>query len=231
MKEHIPTLIIIHVLAGGLSLVSGLAAMILKKGKEPHRFAGRVFFYCMTVIFISTLTISLIKQLHFLLMIGLFSYYLVVSGYRSLYHKQLHWSQKPNWIDWLINGTAVIAMLFLFAFGVIKLVGGNLFGIVSIVFGFIGLNMVYGTIKNFVHTPGSKTIWIEGHITGMIGGYIAAFTAFFVVNNDELIGLPGVVAWLLPTAIGVPFMMYWIKKYKKPVKTSKYVQRSNDRLK
>ncbi len=230
MKEYVPTLIVIHVLAGGLSLVAGMAAMMLAKGKDAHRFAGRVFFYCMTVVCATSVYIAYEHKIDFLLMVGLFSYYLVVSGYRSLYHKQLHWSQKPNWVDWLINCAAIITMLTLFIWGIIKLVNGNYFGIVAMVFGFIGLRSVYSTVKHFVHTPGRKTIWIEGHITGMVGAYIAAFTAFFVVNNEKMIGLPGIVAWLLPTALGVPFIMYWIKKYQKPVKTSKYVKRSERKI-
>jgi type IV secretory pathway component VirB8 len=44
----------------------------------------------------------------------------------------------------------------------------------------------------------------------MIGAYIASITAFLVVNNTIL---PGVVAWLLPTAVLVPVLIKWSRKY------------------
>ena len=44
----------------------------------------------------------------------------------------------------------------------------------------------------------------------MTGGYIAAFTAFVVVNQI----LPGVYGWLTPTALGTIYIMYWNKKIK-----------------
>lgn len=229
--NQFPVLTVMHVAAGGISLVSGLAAMLLKKGGKPHRFAGKVFFFSMTAIFITSAIIAIYKDKDFLLMIGLFSFYLVVSGYRSLFHKQLHWSQKPSWLDYLINSMAFLAMSAMFVWGVVKLIIGGederQLGIVAIVFGFFGFRIMYSTVKNFVHTPGRKTIWIEGHIAGMIGAYIAAITAFLVVNMADKLGI---VAWLLPTALGVPYIIYWTKKYKKPAKTSKYVTRSERKI-
>ena len=88
-------------------------------------------------------------------------------------------------------------------------------GIVSLVFGIIGTRGVITTIRNFIKQPTSKSVWIEGHISGMVGGYIASVTAFLVVNNDKYIGLPPVVAWLLPTALLVPYIVYWTRKYKR----------------
>jgi hypothetical protein len=45
----------------------------------------------------------------------------------------------------------------------------------------------------------------------------ASVTAFLVVNNDDNIGLPPVAAWLLPSVLLVPLIVYWTRKYKKPV--------------
>jgi hypothetical protein len=74
-------------------------------------------------------------------------------------------------------------------------------GIVSLVFGIIGTRGVITTIRNFIKQPTSKSVWIEGHISGMVGGYIASVTAFLVVNNDKYIGLP--------------YIVYWTRKYKR----------------
>jgi len=47
---------------------------------------------------------------------------------------------------------------------------------------------------------------------GMIGSYIAAVSAFSVVNFSFL---PTAIRWLWPSAIGVPLLLYWIQKYQK----------------
>jgi hypothetical protein len=48
----------------------------------------------------------------------------------------------------------------------------------------------------------------------MIGAYISALTAFLVVNlHGDYI--PGFVAWLLPTALLVPFIVRWSRQYSK----------------
>jgi hypothetical protein len=44
----------------------------------------------------------------------------------------------------------------------------------------------------------------------MGGAYIAASTAFLVVNVEW-----GVVGWLLPTAIGSPLIAFALRKYRK----------------
>ncbi len=47
---------------------------------------------------------------------------------------------------------------------------------------------------------------------GMIGSYIAAVSAFSVVNFDFL---PTAVRWLWPSAIGLPLLAMWIRSYQR----------------
>lgn len=212
---------IAHIAGGTLSLISGILPMVVTKGNNIHRLFGKIFFFGMTVVFLTGFTVSIIKNIPFLLLISIFSYYLVANGYRSLYLKKLHRGQKPTVIDWLLNIVSGIFMLGMVVFGSYLIIKGAVqMGIVSLVFGIIGIRGVITTIRNFIKQPTSKTIWIEGHIGGMVGGYIASVTAFLVVNNEHYIGLPMVVAWLLPTVMLVPLIVYWIGRYKKPVKKS-----------
>jgi hypothetical protein len=46
----------------------------------------------------------------------------------------------------------------------------------------------------------------------MVGAYIAAVSAFSVVN---LMFLPPIVRWLWPTVIGVPLLILTTNRYKK----------------
>lgn len=219
MEEWLPTLVIVHIAGGTLSLISGLVPMIVSKGSNVHRLFGILFFAGMCAVFFTGLTVSLIKQLDFLMLISLFSFYLVVSGYRSLSHKKLHWGNTATWLDWTLNilfGLIMLCMLAWGVFQVLRIHGRVEAGIISIIFSLIGLRGIIITMARFSIPPQRKTIWIEGHIAGMVGGYIAAFTAFVVVNNDTLIGLPPLLAWLFPTFLGVPVIIYWTRQYKKP---------------
>lgn len=219
MEEWLSTLVIVHIAGGTLSLISGIVPMIVAKGSNIHRLFGILFFIGMCAVFVTGFSVSIIKQLDFLMLISLFSFYLVVSGYRSLYHKKLHWANTATWLDWSITIIFGLVMLSMLAWGVFQIIrthGKVGAGIVSVIFGLIGLRGVIINLVRFSIPPQRKTIWIEGHISGMVGGYIAAFTAFVVVNNDTLIGLPPLLAWLFPTFLGVPVIVYWTRQYKKP---------------
>jgi hypothetical protein len=61
----------------------------------------------------------------------------------------------------------------------------------------------------------TKNYWLLAHLQRMTGGYIAATTAFLVVNAQySPVVLPSVVVWLLPTVILTPLTIAFSKKYK-----------------
>jgi hypothetical protein len=85
-------------------------------------------------------------------------------------------------------------------------------GITGIVFGLIGSSFLFQDVRNFISPPKEKMHWWFTHIGSMGGSYVAAVTAFVVVN----IQLPqyGWVLWVLPTAIGTAIIAQTIRKYK-----------------
>ncbi len=58
--------------------------------------------------------------------------------------------------------------------------------------------------------------WVVAHTVGMIGSYIVLWTAFFV-DNAHLIPLlnqlPPLIFWVLPTVIGIPFIVLSISRF------------------
>jgi hypothetical protein len=144
----------------------------------------------------------------FLLLVAVFSGYLVFSGYRILSRKRP--ADEPASIDWLVAGLAVVASLGLVAWGAVLAFGGTSIGIVMAVFGLIGIAFGGSDLMDF-RNPDRRGPWMADHLSRMIGGYIATVTAVSAVN---LAGIaPEVVAWLWPTAIGVPLIVYWQGKY------------------
>ena len=58
-------LIIVHVAAGIFSLISGLIAVIAKKGGKLHRKVGLLYFLSMIIIFITALGIVIFLEFNF----------------------------------------------------------------------------------------------------------------------------------------------------------------------
>jgi cadmium resistance protein CadD (predicted permease) len=86
---------------------------------------------------------------------------------------------------------------------------------VLLVFGSISVYLSIGDIIMYTKVLRGKqlkgTHWLARHIGMMMGAFIATVTAFVVVNIRFV--QPEWIPWLLPTALGVPLMQYWIWKY------------------
>lgn len=197
--------LVLHIIGGSLSLISGLSAIISKKGGGLHRKSGKVFFYAMLVTTISALVMAGIKSGLFLFCIAIFSFYQTYMGYRAIKNKSL---VASNW-DKAVWGIAIINAF-------VMVLTGN---VVLMVFGGIG---IANTIRQLMHqrklagTAAAKGDWLQLHIGMMMGAFIATITAFVVVNSpDNLGGVAATLLWLSPTIVLVPLLVYWSIKYKK----------------
>jgi len=205
--------LLLHIAGGIVALISGLIAMLSRKGGKSHRIAGKIYFWGMTAVFIGAVVVAIGHRNDFLLMVGFFSYYLTVRGYRILSLKKLDQGQKPAALDWLIISISAIFIVALFGFGIWIFLKGSGMGVPAVVFSAVGFSFLFVDVKNFITPPKEKMHWWFTHISSMGGSYISATTAFVVVN----IQLPehGWVLWVLPSAIGGALIAITIKKYKR----------------
>ena len=206
--------LVLHILGGSVGLVTGTINLIRRKGDRNHRLVGKLFSYGMLTAGFSALVLSILHVNNFLFIVGVFTIYQVGTGYRYIYLKMLGKDQKPKTLDWALT----IAMLLMggafIIMGVTHLISKNNFGIVFLVFGFISLRFVRIDFGNYNGKIKAKNYWLLCHIQRMTGGYIAAVTAFLVVNGRYLpAAIPSFVVWLLPTAVLVPLIFKWTKKY------------------
>lgn len=214
MKTIFTITIIIHVLAGIGALISGAMAIILKRNTPKHKPVGRFYFWCMTVIFITGVFLSVAKGLLFLFFISIFTYYATIIAYRSLRLKHLHDGQKLLWIDWLVETIAGTTFMGLMVYAVYHyMVNHSSVAVIPLFFGLIGLLGVYRNVSNFIKGPKETMYWLKKHIGNMCGSYIGAITAF-VVNQSEHIPVNPIFLWLGPTIILVPVIMVELKKIK-----------------
>lgn len=197
-------LIYMHAALGGIALLFGGIALVVKKGSSRHKKSGKVFFYSMLFSAISALVIaSLPGHLNpFLFSIGLFSSYFILSGYKALAFKEKEASlmtYKALGVSILFIGTGMIAIPYLTT-GTVN--------IVLLVFGVFSIIMGIGDLKQVSHPLKLRKKWLRIHLGKMTGGYISAVSAFCVVNQV----FPGIWNWFLPGLIGGVFIFSQLKK-------------------
>lgn len=213
MNTLFNTFLAIHVLGGTVGLVSGTLNMTARKGGPRHKRVGRVFAVSMLATGLSALVLSVMHPSPFLFIVGVFTIYMVGTGWRYL--RRMRAPQAGTaWIDrGLTLAMAATAVVFV-VMGVTRLAHMNLFGLVFVAFGTIALMFVRRDLRYQRHGVGRAGEWISAHLQRMMGAYIAALTAFLVVNAHHLPGqLPAVVYWLLPTAIITPLIVRWAARH------------------
>ena len=212
--------LILHIICGFTALVTGGIASLTKKGGKGHRSSGKWYFWAMTGVFITAIVVSVLKDRVFLFMIGFFSYYFVVRGYRQLYLKGLGKTQKAAGLDWAITGIALLFGLSLVTFAVMQKLAGISFWPVPLVFGIVSGSFAVADMKLYIKGPTFKQHWLAGHIVSMGAGYIATWTAFVVTNVRFL---PPVLVWLTPSVIGAVLISMSTRRYIKPKKKENLV--------
>lgn len=200
-------LIIAHAVLGGIALLSGFIALASRKGLKYHRTSGKVFYYSMLSSAILALVISWLPghTSPFLFAIGIFSSYFILLGYRALRLKNTAPKLFPDKFLVLILFITSVLMIALPPILIGKI------HIVLTVFGLAGLAFAIRDWKMFSKNTALGKNYLAYHLGNMIGAYIAATTAFIVVNQL----LPGIYAWFTPGLIGGIYIGYWLNKLKK----------------
>lgn len=206
----------IHILAGSITLITGLLSITSKKGQKIHRFSGKIFFYAMTITTALGLNAAIIKpELTIFIPIAIISFYQVASGYRILFIKKLQKNQNPKLVDWtLTSGMLITSFLFIY-WGIQNLSKDIFYSIVLFSFSTIGLYCCGVDLYNYIRKPKNNMYWLYIHIFRMSHAFIAALTAFLVNNSKYFPSIPQVLLLVIPIAIGQPIITYTILNYKK----------------
>lgn len=203
----IQILIYSHALLGSIALFSGLISLIAKKGKKVHKKMGRLFYYTMLLSALTALIIASLPkhESSFLFIIGIFSSYFIITGYRTLRFKDKNINlKKDKLISWIMTFTALLMIFYN------PLVHQKI-NIVLTVLGILGLIFSTRDLILYKNIDKLNNAWLKLHLGKMIGGYISATTAFVVVNNF----FPSFYGWFVPGTIGGFYIIYWIKKLNK----------------
>ena len=197
---------ILHIVAGTVALISTFIAVPFKKGTRLHNKSGTIYFYAMTLVFITAMHLSLIDDPinWFLFSVGIFSYYMAFSGWRAAVER----INLPNQIDYIVACLTLGCAGFMFYEANELLKYGSDLAIVLFVFGGICAVMAIQDILQFRKGPIRGKERIIRHLSRILPSVIAVFTAVLVVNGEKL-GIPSLASWLGPTVILTPVITLW----------------------
>lgn len=200
---------IIHAVAGSIVGITGLLQIVLKKGGSRHRIIGQAYFWAWLVV---VMTGGMIGSA-LIALLGVLGFYMALTGFRFGHHK----SMKIKILDKAIITAAMAVALGTLGWGAYLLMnGGNVFGWVALFFGIIFSLTVGQDFREFVlgkpirKLSGHPTQWYFEHFGRMYISYIAAMTAFTVIQQ---LFKPDLLNWILPTIIGTILLIITNRKY------------------
>ncbi len=212
----------IHIVAGSLTLLSGLIAITSKKGQSTHRLSGQVFFWSMTVTTLLGLNAGIFRpNYQIFIPIAIISFYQAASGYRILFIKTLNQGQQPQLVDWALTIGMLLTSFAFIGLGIMNLSADMFYAIVLFSFSTIGLYCCAVDLYNYLKKPTNKFYWLFIHIFRMSHGFIAALTAFLVNNAKLFPFLPQVLLLIIPIAIGQPIITLTIWQYRRKMDKAK----------
>lgn len=218
MENLFNILLPLHIGFGILGLLIGSIVLFLEKGTRRHKRLGRFFAISMVLSAGVSFALSTIHANMFLFLIGLWTIFLVGTGYAYIRLASNGAAEFPRIILRMLALVMLLAGVIFVSWGSSLVSRGSMFGIVLFVFG--GAGLVFAR-QDFIFLrrgadPGS---FVPRHLQRMTGAYIAALTAFLVVNtNDWGLPVPGFVWWLLPSAILTPLIVRWSAQQRRPKK-------------
>jgi len=208
-------LLLAHVTAGSGAFVLAPLALVTAKGSRAHRRWGKFYLWCMGAVAGTALILAAYRPILLLALIAIFSFYLAFGAYRVLGQKTLgKGAPKIEAPDWVAALLCLVASATLALLGAVRPELVQNLRIPAIVFGLLGVRVSGRAIWRFTHTSTDKMFWWYTHLQGMIGSYIAAWTAFCLVTIGPLVHGAWWL-WLVPLSIGMPAVIATTAYYRR----------------
>ena len=218
----------LHVAAGATGLLTGMLSLSVQKGGSTHTKSGIVFYFAMLTVAATSFVLAALhyaqgpEKSSFLFAVGVFTGYMTLTGRRYLTQKQKGLTHQTDNFEKILAVVMLVFSLYFLYIGITLLLQQAYFGLVFLFFAQTTLRMVWADYQVIQQKNDNPLLWLRMHITRMTGAWIAAFTAFLVVNVDKLTALFGdgfagqlsILVWIAPAAVGTFFIIYWLRKMK-----------------
>jgi hypothetical protein len=204
-------ILIVHIIAGGLGIVSGFVALYTTKGSRWHRRSGLFFVYVMLVMALSGAGIAAVRSGEASVIGGVLAAYLVVTGLTTIRPA----SASSGRLDFgaLIFALGITAASTVLAFDAVGR-GGVREGIPAaalFMFAVVGALATIGDVRVIRSGALTGTSRLARHLWRMCFALYIATASFFLGQADEFppaLRIPALL-WL-PVASVVLTMFYWI---------------------
>jgi hypothetical protein len=212
------TLVIAHIAAGSIALITFWIAAIARKGSPLHKGIGKYYLLAMIGIVATALPMALVFIARGRIGIGVFLAYLVVitaSGmwlsWRAIQLKReraAFFNQRFRQVAWL----NVISGLGVFAIG-LKLGSGLLSG-----FCWVGVIIGIGMLRRAGKPPAMANWWLREHYGAMLGNGVATHIAFLGIGLNGFLasfGIPSLMLlpWFAPLLVAGVAAVYLDRRY------------------
>ena len=198
-------LLAFHIAAGSVALTTAAIALLTAKGGVHHVRAGRVYAAAMGLVCVTALPLALLGFDIVLLLIAVFSFYLVFAGWRFARNR----SGGPQAVDWTAAVVLGLTGLGMWGYGATLGLRGDSQWVTMVLFGAIAVALSAVDLGYHRAPRRSARQRIARHLTNMLAGTIATVTAALVVNVDTE---PVWLAWILPTVLMTPLIVWWNRR-------------------
>jgi hypothetical protein len=225
-----------HIVAGSLALALFWLPMLAKKGSPIHRQSGRYYAYLLYGVSMSGIVscvLVIVAPLYFkakMLKHGV-DPVLLAENIRAFWHflgllSLLSWVSIRQAVQVLKAGVErsllkqplhLLAITTLVPWGAYVLwLGIARSQPLFIVFSLIAMASAVGALQFIFRAEVSKMMVLREHIGNMLASAIAIYTAFAAFGGRNLLGVSAngqLVSWLLPSVVGVGFILWYNRRY------------------
>jgi uncharacterized membrane protein len=205
-------MILVHVAGGSVALLSGAAALSMRKGGPLHAGAGTVFFASMLVLAGTGAWIAALRPERGTMVIGLFTAYLVVTSWVTARHRDGR-AGRFELFAFLFASACAIALA---AFGLIGAAGPNgrfdslpaaiHFPFAAVAALAAGLDLNFLLRRDLIGTQR-----VARHVWRMCAALLIAAFSFFLGQQDQFPrALRGSPIWYLPPLAVLAAMVFWL---------------------
>lgn len=177
----------IHFAIGSLSLLAGLTAFLLPKGRPAHVAAGRVFAICMLLLCASGLYMSVTREIVFTVFLSLFAAHAATTGWLAAVRSSGQLGIPERALALLIAGVGLASLAV--GMWVMNTASGELDGLPPVGFfslGGVAILIALIDLQALVRRTMSPNHRIARHVWRMGFSMFIATFIFFFGNNHVL---------------------------------------------
>ncbi len=205
-------LLIFHVCAGIMGILSGAAAMTFRKGSPRHEAAGRIFVIAMMAMSSSAVYLALMKHQMNNVFGGILAFYLVVTAWLTARRKD----GETSIFDWgaLAVPLAVGARMLVYGLEAAKSQKGSIGGVPAGMFFFLGSVAVLaaaGDIRMLARGGVFGAKRVVRHLWRMCFSFFIATGSFFLGQQQVFpAAWRGSVVLFVPALLPLALLIFWL---------------------